>query len=254
MRLQAAQHSAHAGSAAPIPDERSHFPVTARRAPAAADPAAALALVYSPAGEKTPADVLEGEVVSPAGFELLESFRLEGTVAFFWYAFADALLEKSIWMKHGQNIACVTYRLRHAVQVIKLRVKALVNHHNHHTRTSASRPHFNYSTNVGRDGLAVYVLFVTPDHQETTICMRVRSGTAELTNEWVTGFVLSEEHARGLPDVDDNLHAASFVLDLPPGGCVTFVASSELDAVHLSLDGDAQLAMQHAYEKSVPQI
>ena len=239
VRRQAARHRAHAAFAAPIPDERAHAPVTPGPP------------VYSPAGAKTPADVREGEVVTPAGFELLESFRLEGTVPVFCYAFADALLEKRIWMKHGQNTVYVTYRLRRAVQAIQLRVKALVNHRNHHSRTSASRPHFNYSANVGRDGSAVSVLFVTPDHQETTLCMRVSSGTAEITNEWVTGFVLSEERARGLPEVDDNLHAASFVLDLPPGGCVTFVASSELDAMHLSLDGDAELAMQHAYEKSL---
>ncbi|CDF41427.1 Glycogen debranching enzyme, partial [Chondrus crispus] len=249
VRRQAARHRAHpAAFAAPTPDYRTHVPVT----PARPDPAAAaLAPVYSPAGAKSHADVRHDEVVSPAGFELLESFRLEGTVPVFCYAFADALLEKRIWMKHGQNTVYVTYRLRRAVQAIQLRVKALVNHRNHHSRTSASRPHFNYSVNVGRDGSAVSVLFVTPDHQETTLCMRVSSGTAELTNEWVTGFVLSEERARGLPEVDDNLHAASFLLDLPPGGCVTFVASSELDAMRLSLDGDAELAMQHAYEKSL---
>lgn len=205
------------------------------------------------AAGKTIADVRDGEVITPAGFEFLQSFRLEGTVPVFSYAFADAILEKKIWMKHGQNTVYVTYYLKRAVQAIELRVKALVNHRNHHMRTAAARPHFNYSANVERNGSGVSVLFTTANHHETALSMRMSRGRAELTNEWVTGFVLSEERARGLPDLDDNLHVATFLVDLPPGGQVTFAASAELNARHLSLDGDAELIMQHAYEKSLLQ-
>lgn len=220
---------------------------------ASLDQTASLSPVWHGGAAKTQADVREGEVISPAGFELLESFRLEGTVPVFCYAFADALLEKKLWMKHGQNTVYVTYHLRRAVQAIELRIKALVNHRNHHIRTSAVHPHFNYSANVGHNGSMVSVLFTTPDLQETTLCMRVSRGRADLTNEWVTGFVLSEERARGLPEIDDNLHAATFVIELPPGGHVTFVASAEPDVMHLSLDGESELGMQHAYEKSLLQ-
>lgn len=206
------------------------------------------------AAARNPPDLRPGDVVSPAGFELLESFRLEGTVPVFSYAFADAVLEKRLWMKHGQNTVYVTYHLRRAVQAVELSFRALVNHRNHHARTSAARPHFAYSANVGRNGSTVSVLFTTPDHQETSLCMRVSRGRADLTNEWVTGFVLNEERARGLPELDDNLHVATFVVDLPPGGQVTFVASAEPHASRvLSLDGEAELAMQHAYEKSLLQ-
>lgn len=205
------------------------------------------------AAGKTIADVREGEVISPAGFELLESFHLEGTVPVYSFAFADAILEKKVWMKHGQNTVYVTYHLKRAVQALELRVKALVNHRNHHARTMAGKPHFNYSANVGGNGSTVSVLFTTTDHHETTLNMRMSRGRAELTNEWVTDFILSEERARGLPDLDDNLHVATFLVDLPPGGQVTFVASAESHAMHLSLDGEAELTMQHAYEKSLLQ-
>lgn len=199
-------------------------------------------------------NVRPGEVVTPAGFELLESFHLEGTVPVFSYAFADALLDKRIWMKHGQNTVYVTYHLRRAAQAVELRFKALVNHRNHHLRTNASRPHFAYSANLGRTGSTVSVLFTTPERQETTLYMRMSHGKATLTNQWWTGFVLSEERARGLPHLDDNLHVATFVVDLAPGGQVTFVASAELHAAQsVSLDGEAELAMQHAYEKSLLQ-
>ncbi|KAI0567513.1 Glycogen debranching enzyme [Gracilaria domingensis] len=195
----------------------------------------------------------DDEVVTPAGFELMDSFRLEGTVPVFSYSLGDAVLEKRVWMKHGQNTVYVTYYLRRATEAIELRMQALVNHRNHHDRTSGLRPSFNYSANVGRNGSTVSVLFTTREHQETTLTMMVSRGTADLTNEWVRGFVLSEERMRGLPHVDDNLHAATFIVELPPGGVATFVATAESNASQLSLDGEAELAMQHAYERSLLQ-
>lgn len=193
------------------------------------------------------------EVISPPGFELLESFHLEGTVPTFVYSFADAILEKKIWMKHGQNTVYVMYHLRRAVHAIEIRLKALVNHRNHHRRTSASRPHFDYSANVGTDGASVSVLFTTPNHQYTNLCMRVSRGSANLTNEWVTGFVLNEERSRGLPDEDDNLHVANFITELPPGGRLTFVATCEPDGDAACLDGEIELGIRHTYEKSLLQ-
>lgn len=203
---------------------------------------------------KSPRNTTQTEAVSPAGFELLQSFRLEGTVPVFTYAFGDAILDKRVWLKHGQNTVYVTYHLRRANQAAELHLDALVNHRNHHARTSAIRPHFSYSTNVSHANATVSVLFTTPERQETALSMRVSRGTASVTNEWRAGFVLSEERARGLPFVDDNLHAATFIVHLAPGGHITFVASAESDlSCAASLDGEAELAMQHAYEKSLLQ-
>lgn len=193
------------------------------------------------------------EVISPPGFELLESFHLEGTVPTFVYSFADAILEKTIWMKHGQNTVYVTYYLRRAVHAIELRLKALVNHRNHHRRTMATRPHFDYSANVGADGSSCSVLFTTSNHNYTNLTMRVSRGRANLTNEWVTGFVLNEEHARGLPDEDDNLHVATFVAELAPGGHLTFVATAEAEGDAVGVDGEVELGIRHTYEKSLLQ-
>lgn len=191
------------------------------------------------------------EILSPLGFELIESFHLDGTVPTFVYSFADAVLEKKIWMKHGQNTVYVMYHLRRAVQAVEIRLNALVNHRNHHRRTDATSPKFDYSANVGRDGASVSVLFTSPDHQHTTLTMRVNRGHADLTNQWIPAFVLSEERARGLPHLDDNLHVATFVAELPPGGRLTFMATAEPSPITASMDGDAELSMRHAYERSL---
>lgn len=223
------------------------------RAGASLDPDGTIPPIWRPIGASAAACVKSDEVISPHGFELQQSFHLEGTVPTFIYSFADALLEKKVWLKQGENTVYVTYYLRRAVQAVELRLKALVNHRNHHTRTNATQPHFDYSANVGADGASVSVLFTTPSQQYTTLCMRVSRGTAKLTNEWVTGFVLSEERTRGLPDIDDNLQVATFVVELPPGGRVTFVATAESNADNVSLDGDAELELRHNYERSLLQ-
>src|SRR5690349_20069427 len=44
-----------------------------------------------------------GGAVEPKGYLNIESFRLEGTVPVWRFAFADALLEKRIWMQQGEN-------------------------------------------------------------------------------------------------------------------------------------------------------
>lgn len=198
------------------------------------------------------ADVFDGssqsEVVSPTGFEYLESFRLEGGVPVFSYALGDSLLEKRVWMASGENTVYVTYHLHRATEGIEIQLMCLLNHRNHHHRTSAERPHFDYSANVSSAGDSVLVVFTTCGSQKTTLRMKVDHGHAELANEWVTGFVLREERARGLPDLDDNLHAATFHVDLPPGGYVTFVATAEPDSSDINTNGEAELSCHHQHE------
>src|SRR6188474_2771408 len=41
--------------------------------------------------------------VTPDGYRFLESFRLEGTLPVWTFAFADALIERRIWMNYGVN-------------------------------------------------------------------------------------------------------------------------------------------------------
>lgn len=191
------------------------------------------------------------EGASPSDFELPESVRLEGSVPMFLFRFGDAELEKKIWMKRGQNTVYVTYHLRRASEPLELRLEALVNFRNHHSRTNITNLHFSHSINV--DGSSVSVLFTTAQRKETTLRMLVSRGRAELHNEWVTGLYLSEERARGLPEFDDNLHTATFLLELAPGEQVTFVATCDQDPTLLNLDGEAELEMQHAYDNSILQ-
>ena len=76
--------------------------------------------------------------VSPSGYLQIESFHLEGSKPVWRYALGDALLEKRIWMKQGENTTYVQFRLLRASAVIDLNGKVLVNYRDFHKTTHAS--------------------------------------------------------------------------------------------------------------------
>jgi len=73
--------------------------------------------------------------VEPQGFLLLEDFHLEGTTPVWTYALADALLEKRIWMRQGENTTYIQYSLVRGDNAIEMELKALVNYRDFHSLT-----------------------------------------------------------------------------------------------------------------------
>src|SRR6184192_1879323 len=75
--------------------------------------------------------------VEPKGYFNIEGFRLEGTTPVWRFAFADALLEKRIWMRRGENTTYVQYSLVRGRGPVRLALKALVNYRDFHSSTHA---------------------------------------------------------------------------------------------------------------------
>jgi predicted glycogen debranching enzyme len=92
------------------------------------------ALVATYDGRRVPPSTHEfgGEVFTPAGYRHLESFRLEGTLPVWTFAVADALVERRLWMPHGQNTTYVSYRLTRASRPLDLELTSLVTDHDFH--------------------------------------------------------------------------------------------------------------------------
>ena len=63
--------------------------------------------------------------VDPKGFLLLEDFRLEGSTPVWTYALADALLEKRIWMRQGENTTFLQYTLVRGSGVLEMELKEI---------------------------------------------------------------------------------------------------------------------------------
>lgn len=220
----------------------------------------------SPTGSITSGDLPFNSILyspphSSENITTLESFRLEGTTPVFTYAISDALLEKRLFMKHGNNAIFVRYKLVRASQPVELTLHALVNHRNHHGRTLATSPGFTHEISQ-ISARTVLVQFNANsdggngDHP-TNLILRATRGNAELANEWVVGRILQRERERGLPDVDHHLHAASFSMGLLPGGTATIVGAAvdeipdseiELPSFIQNLDGDAELEARRRRE------
>ena len=75
--------------------------------------------------------------VEPRGYLNLESLHLDGTTPIWRFAIADALVEKRIWMRQGENTTYVQYLLVRANRPLALELKALVNYRDFHASTHA---------------------------------------------------------------------------------------------------------------------
>ena len=179
--------------------------------------------------------------IAPAGYRYVTGFRLEGTVPTWTFAFADAELEKRIWMEQGAQTTYVSYRLTGGTGPVQLTLAALVNYRDFHAATHAGDWHM--TLEPVPSGVRVRAF-----DGAVPFLLRADGATCETTHVWYRDFDLPIERSRGLEDREDHLHAATFVVSLQPGESLTVVASLE---EHAPGDGDAALARQRRHEASL---
>jgi len=170
--------------------------------------------------------------VEPQGFLLLEDFHLEGTTPVWTYVLADALLEKRIWMRQGENTTFIQYSLVRGDKAIEMELKALVNYRDFHSLTHGG----DWNMNISAVEQGVRVI---PFEGATPFYLKSPTAACELRHEWHLGCYFAEETRRGLGDREDRLFAALFHARLEPGSSVTLVVSTESAA---SLDEETARA------------
>ncbi len=176
--------------------------------------------------------------IAPQGFQFIESFRLEGTVPTWVYSLNDALLQKQIWMRQGENTTYVHYTLLAASSPVQFHAKALVNYRD-----------FHYSTHAGD-----WHMLVDPVEQGVRVIaydgavrfyMKSVEASAEPRQIWYRDCFFRLERERGLDDHEDHLFATQFGASLSPGSSLTLVFTTKEDAL---LDGAAALGERKASE------
>ncbi|PSB02864.1 amylo-alpha-1,6-glucosidase [Merismopedia glauca] len=172
-------------------------------------------------------------IISPEGYQYLESFALEGTIPVWRFAMADALLEKRVWMQQGANTTYVQYTLRRGTQPLKLKVKAMVNYREDHGSTQAD------SWRMSIDSVPQGVC-VTAYPGAVPLYLCADRGDVSLNHNWYYRFELAVEQYRGLSDKEDHLHAATFTATLNPTEAIAFVASTEKQ-----VDLNGETALKH---------
>jgi len=167
-------------------------------------------------------------VVAPQGYLNIESFYLEGTKPVWRYVFADALLEKRVWMQQGENTTFVEYTLVRASGLVALEGKVLAAYRDYHSATHANGWQMQI-TPVER-GLRVLGF-----EGATPFYLLSPSAAFEPRHEWYRDFFLPAERQRGLDDHEDRLLAGVFRAALTAGEKLLLVFSTEPQA---SLDGE----------------
>ena len=202
----------------------------------------------------------QGNNISPAGYQNIENFQLEGTIPVWNFALADALLEKRIWMQPKANTTYVYYTLKRASKAIALTLKALVNYRSFH---GGSLPSLKDRSAVA-NGVRV-TMDVDNPQPFYLLCDR---GNVSLANEVYQDFQLPRESYRGLNDRDSHLHVATFTATLQPGESLTFVTSTAIpnaltgesldvnntNVLNKLLDGAQSLSDRRNYERELIKV
>ena len=176
--------------------------------------------------------------ISPTGYLQLESFHLEGSQPVWRYALADALLEKRVWIRQGENTTYVEYTLLRADAPVELEGKVMVTYRDFHATTHS-------------DGWQMQVMNIEKGVRieafpgATPFFLSSDSAPFEPRHEWYRDFFLSAERERGLDDHEDRLFAALFRRTLNPAEKLTLVFSTDPNA---SLDGEHARAEQSNHE------
>jgi len=179
--------------------------------------------------------------VSPSGYLQIESFHLEGSKPVWRYALEDALLEKRVWMKQGENTTYVRYSLVRGAPGVEIEAKALVNYRDFHQTTKGA----NWPVRV--EGVE-NELRVTAFEGATPFYVKSAGGQWEVRGEWYRDYFLPMEQERGLDDEEDRYYAGQLHGQLRTGESLTIVLSTERDA---SLDGEEALRVQSTHEMNL---
>ncbi|HEV2101641.1 MAG TPA: amylo-alpha-1,6-glucosidase [Candidatus Acidoferrum sp.] len=180
---------------------------------------------------------LSGDV-SPRGYLNIESFHLEGTKPVWTYALADALLEKRVWMKQGENTTFVEYTLSRGSSLAEFEGKILVSYRDFHATTHGDG--WQMKIDPVEKGIRVLAF-----DQAAPFFLKSETAIFEPRHEWYKNFFLPLERERGLDDHEDRLFAATFRARLTVGEKLTLVFSTETAAL---LDGEQERVLQSNHD------
>jgi predicted glycogen debranching enzyme len=170
--------------------------------------------------------------VEPRGYVHIESFRLDGSTPVWRFAIGDALLEKRVWMRHGENSTCVLYTMLRGSQPMELELRTLINYRDFHSNTHAGD--WRMKIAAVKSGLQI-----TAFDGAIPFYLLSAGATIEPRHDWSRDYFLPLEKYRGLDDCEDYLLAAVFRAALQLNQSVIIVFSTNADT---ALDGDVERA------------
>ncbi len=146
--------------------------------------------------------------IHPSGYDYLSEFRLDPMPTFVYRA-GDVLLEKTVFMIHGENSTALCYRLLNSPESdVRLELLPLIAFRDYHNLTHAN-PALNREVQTGPAWCAV-----RPYRGLPPLFLHHDGGAAQSGGNWYHNFEYEEERERGLDYHEDlyNPFALSFNL------------------------------------------
>lgn len=171
-------------------------------------------------GEKFPlfANRWNGGEVTPQGYKNTFEFKLEGTTPVWTYKVGDALIQKRIWMKEGENTTYVNYYVVKSEEPLTISVEGYVNYRDHHKLTTNQ---LDLQLELLERGCCI-----KPPNEAEAFYLFSRGSNIELNNDWYYNYKLSIEEARNYDSVENHLRAVTISKELSEGQFLTIVAST----------------------------
>lgn len=173
------------------------------------------------AGQTTPLSTIRWHdgTVAPDGRPALGAVHFEGTAPTWQYAGTGFAIDKTIAMDRGANVTRITYTNRWSDGPVTLRLGALVNFRDYHSRS------FSYGDgpSISVDGAALRIAG-TPS-PASDLLVALQGAEITVTRQLYREFDLAQERARGLTDAEDHTYAGDLTVTLAPGASVQVVAS-----------------------------
>jgi predicted glycogen debranching enzyme len=178
--------------------------------------------------------------IEPRGFELIESFQLDGLIPTWTFALAEAQVVKRIWMIHEHDTTLLTFTHARGADPITLDLKVLCTYRDHHDETQGD---WTPTVTPTPNGVRVEAF-----EGATPYFVKITRGTYAPIDRWRRGFKHRVETERGLPDVEDYFETGAFRVTLQPGETITVAATTEED---ITLDWHAALEAERQRERAL---
>jgi predicted glycogen debranching enzyme len=173
--------------------------------------------------------------IDPRGYLHLESFALEGTLPVWRFALADALLERRLWMPHGSNTTCISWRLERGSANLDLDLTPLVTCRDFHSLLPV--PGWQPVAQPTGEGA---VIVNSAGKPAVRLIASSRGAAFKPAANWYWNLRHREEAARGLDDRADLFVPGSFYLTLQPGETfvLTMTVEPKVDEAAASLNAE----------------
>jgi len=188
------------------------------------------------------ANEFQPDIIHPQGFSMLESVHLEGQAPVFSYSVGPSVLEKRIWMAHGQNTTYIAYTHRSGADPLGLTVRLFTALRDFHGLTRGS----DQARPVVTIHDATYATVTSHEIESPLHLMLAEGGRFEAREEWYWNYVYRVESARALDYLEDLYQPLEFTVELAPGESTCLIASVEpLE----SIERDAPRALHQEQER-----